>query len=106
MSTPKGQAMESLAALGKRVDFAEMGADIGAELNFMALGADALQGIGAMMQPEMDVHDEQLNQTRRSDMAAIFRFFGEALSAPARRARESTDRLADRLESLAAGDPV
>ena len=46
-----------------------------------------------MMQPEMDVHDEQLNQTRRSDMAAIFRFFGEALRERAGRANESVGRL-------------
>ncbi len=90
MSTPKGPALEPPAApLGKRLELAEMDADI----NFLVLGADALQGIGAMMQPEMDVHDEQLNQTRRSDMAAIFRFFGEALRERAGRANESVGRL-------------
>ncbi len=99
MSTPKGPTLEPPAApLGKRVDLAEMDADI----NFLVLGADALQGIGAMMQPEMDRYDEQLNVTRRSDMAAIFRFFGEALRARAGRAGESVERLG----SLAASDPV
>ncbi|MEF8699248.1 MAG: hypothetical protein V5B33_07960 [Candidatus Accumulibacter sp. UW20] len=100
MTTPQDEAATEppAAALGKRVDFAEMEADI----NFLSLGADALQGIGAMMQPEVDRYDEQLSLTRRSDMAAIFRFFGEALRARAARAGESVERLEYRAER----DPV
>ncbi len=90
MSTPKDQAIEPPAApLSNR----EALDDIGLAINFLALGADALQGIGAMMQSEIKVHDEQLNQTRRSDLSAIFSFFGEALRAPAQRVRESVERL-------------
>ena len=67
--------------------------DIGAAVDFLALGADALKGIGAMMQPSMDVHDEQIDQANRSDLSAIFKFFGEALREPAGTARDATERL-------------
>lgn len=57
------------------------------------LGTDALCGIAAMMQPTMKSGDEQLGNARRSDLSAVFRFFGEALKSPATIAAESIERL-------------
>lgn len=68
-------------------------ADMGTSVDMLALGADALKGIGAMMQPETTTGDEQLNQTRRSDISAIFMFFGEALRVQATLASDSAQRL-------------
>lgn len=77
--------------------------DISAALDFLSMGADALKGIGAMMQPEAEVHDEQLNQARRSDLSAIFKFFGEALREPAKTAYNATERLMQDVESMEQG---
>lgn len=74
--------------------------DISAALDFLSMGADALKGIGAMMQPELEVHDEQLNQARRSDLSAIFKFFGEALREPAKTAYDAKERLMQDLEGM------
>lgn len=57
------------------------------------LGTDALCGIAAMMEPSMTRCDEQLENARRSDLSAVFRFFGEALKSPATIAAESIERL-------------
>ena len=80
-------------------ELAEIATLQGRDMDFIALGAEALQGIGAMMQPERLLYDEQLNMTKRSEVSAIFCFFGEALRAPAGRVRELTERL----ESLGEG---
>lgn len=99
MSTPNDEAPAPIATpLHKHGAFDDMGAAI----NLLALGADALKGIGAMMQPSTYAGDEDLHQTRRSDMAAIFQFFGEVLREPALTAREATERL----EGAAAGRNV
>jgi len=41
--------------------------------------ADALRGIGNLLQPEHTPANEQLNMARRSDASAVFEFFGEVL---------------------------
>lgn len=53
----------------------------------------ALIAIGDMMQPDMNAGDEQLNGVRRSQAAAIFRFFGNALEEPLRSAVAIKDRM-------------
>lgn len=67
--------------------------DLAEAIRIIALGADALKGIGAMMQPESKAGDEQLNMARRGEASAIFEFFGEVLKGPAQIASEATDRL-------------
>lgn len=67
--------------------------DIYAAADLLALGANALKGIGAMMQPFLEEDDVQIDDVRRSDMAAIFKFFGEALQEPAGIAWEAAYRL-------------
>lgn len=67
--------------------------DISAAVSLLTLGADAMKGIGSMMQPGMDVHDEQLDNARRSDLSAIFLFFGAALREPAQTAYDAAERL-------------
>ena len=57
------------------------------------LGADAMRGIAAMMRPTENDCDDQLENTRRSDMYAIFQFFSEALKEPAMLAADSAERL-------------
>ena len=57
------------------------------------LGTDALRGIAAMMEPATQHGDEQLDNARRSDLSAVFRFFGEAMKSPATIAAESIERL-------------
>lgn len=56
--------------------------DIYSAINLLSLGADALTGIGNLMQPESKGGDEQLNLANRSDVSAVFRFFGEVLKEP------------------------
>jgi len=41
--------------------------------------ADALRGIGSLLQPEHTHGDEQLNMAHRSDASAVFEFFGGVL---------------------------
>lgn len=67
--------------------------DLAAAVRLLALGADALKGIGAMMQPDSDAGNEQLNMARRGEASAIFEFFGEVLKEPAQIAGEAADRL-------------
>lgn len=63
---------------------------------------DALAGIAAMLQPETDAYDEQMNMTRRSDAAAVFAFFAEAMCEPL----AVIDEAASRLQTdLRAGQP-
>lgn len=67
--------------------------DLEAAVSFLQLAAEAMQGIGNMMQPEYSAADEQMNFARRSDAAAVFRFFGEALKDPAQEAYSVVDTL-------------
>lgn len=63
--------------------------DLNAAIGFLQRGARALEGIGNLMRPEMMAGDEQLNCCRRSDAAAAFEFFGEALKEAADTAGEA-----------------
>jgi hypothetical protein len=76
--------------------------DLYGRLQFIKLAGEALRGIASMMRPEYLSADEPLNETRRSDAAAIFRFFGEALEGPA--GEGYTDL--ERLERAAKGELV
>lgn len=67
--------------------------DLAAAVRLLALGADALKGIGVMMQPDSDAGNEQLNMARRGDASAIFEFFGEVLKEPVQIASEAAERL-------------
>lgn len=87
MTTPNDDVC---AALVPKCEYVE---EIGEAVNMLALGANALKGIGVMMMPETLGGDEQLNMVHRSEVAAIFRFFGEALSKPASLANDAADRL-------------
>jgi hypothetical protein len=53
----------------------------------------AFVAIGDMMQPETEKGDEQLNLLRRSQAAAIFRFFGNSLEEPLRSVTAIKDRM-------------
>lgn len=67
--------------------------DLAAAVRLLSLGADALKGIGAMMQPDSEAGNEQLNMARRGDASAIFEFFGEVLKEPVQIASEAAERL-------------
>lgn len=67
--------------------------DLYNRLQFIKVAGEALRGIASMMRPEYLAADEPLNETRRSDAAAIFRFFGEALEGPAGEAHADLERL-------------
>lgn len=54
---------------------------------------NAFIGIGDMMQPDRNEGDEQLNLVHRSQAAAIFRFFGNALEGPVCTINDIKDRL-------------
>lgn len=62
-------------------------------LRFIQMGADAMIGIGNMMQPEMEAANEQISQAKRHEMSALFLFFGEALREPAKIVYDGVDRL-------------
>jgi len=66
--------------------------DVQAAVSFIGLAKDAMLGIGALLQPETSKGDEQLNGAHRSEVAAIFRFFGEALHEPVETAYDANDR--------------
>ncbi|MBK5915345.1 hypothetical protein CCR84_13625 [Rhodocyclus purpureus] len=53
-------------------------------LELVVLASDALAGIGAMLFPEGNAADEQMNMTRRSEASAVFTFLGKALYQPTR----------------------
>lgn len=74
--------------------------DITANADFISLCANALKGIGAMMQPSMVAHDEQSENARRSDISAIFKFFGEALQEPAITVYNATERLESAIKAM------
>lgn len=84
-----------------KIPFHQHGAfyDVQAALAFIGVAKDALQGIGALLQPVM--HDEQLDTVHRSQVAAIFRFFGEALHEPVETAYDANDRLQLAAEEVA-----
>jgi len=67
--------------------------DAGAALAFIDRAKDAMLCIGDMLQPNMAAADEDLHQVKRSQVAAIFAFFGEALSQPVEHASEANHRL-------------
>lgn len=73
--------------------------DVQAALDFIGQAKDALLGIAQLLQPEMSRHDEQLNIVHRSQVGAIFRFFGEALSEPVGIAYDANDRLQTALKN-------
>ncbi len=54
-------------------------------------GIEALNTIGLMLAPETDEGDEPVIQANRSDMAALFKFFGEVLHTPATHIYETAD---------------
>ncbi|MDD2894356.1 MAG: hypothetical protein PHF20_10585 [Halothiobacillaceae bacterium] len=79
--------------------------DLDAALNRIRLAADALNGIGNLLQPETSKADEQLNMARRHDASAVFEFFGEVLGESreiASEACETIQREAERLHGNAA----
>lgn len=61
----------------------------------ISLARDALAGISAMLHPEVNHFDEQMNMTRRSDASAVFGFFAEAMREPL----ETLDSAASMLKS-------
>lgn len=67
--------------------------DLYSTTRLLDLGADALKGIAAMMLPGTIAADEQMCHTNRSDLYAIFQFFGEVLKEPAQQAGEAIERL-------------
>jgi hypothetical protein len=73
---------------------------IDASLNRIRLMADALHGLGNLMQPETNGADEQLNMTRRSDVSAIFEFFGDVLSESREIVAEAADTLQYKAEHV------
>lgn len=66
--------------------------DMEAAINFLALGAEALKGIGTIMEPISNSGDEEV-QIKRSEISTIFQFFGEALREPASIASDAAQRL-------------
>lgn len=65
--------------------------DLTAAMKFVACGVQALEGIGNLMRPEMAAGDEQLTHCHRSDVAAVFEFFGEALKGAVADAGDAID---------------
>jgi hypothetical protein len=63
---------------------------------------DAMAGIAALMQPDSQAANEQLNMARRADAFAVFDFFAEALREPL----ETLDIASNMLQrDLRAGQP-
>ena len=62
-------------------------------LRSISVGVAALKGIGEMMRPYMADGGEELKTTRRSDVSAIFEFFGEALLDRVETANEAVGSL-------------
>jgi hypothetical protein len=67
--------------------------DLDAAIDRIRLAADALKGIGSLLQPEHTEANEQLNLARRYDASAVFEFFGEVLSESRDIASEASDTL-------------
>lgn len=74
--------------------------DLQANIEFLELGADALKGLGILM--EACGSEGQIESGSRTEVAAIFRFFGEALYTPATNAHGDMERL----QRAAKGDPA
>lgn len=72
--------------------------DVQAALSFIAQAKEALLGIGELLRTEMSCHDEQLNLVHRSQVAAIFNFFGTALHEPVETAYNANERLQREVE--------
>lgn len=67
--------------------------DLAAHTRFLNLGANALVALGNITQPDCTYADEQLNGTRRSELAAVFSFFGQALRESSAIAENAVDIL-------------
>lgn len=67
--------------------------DVQEALTFIGQAKDALLGMADLLQPELMIHDEQLNAVHRSQVAAIFLFFGTALADPVQIAYNANERL-------------
>lgn len=78
--------------------------DLAVSLRLINLAANALKGIGKLMQPEHTAADEQLNLTMRSEAASVFEFFGEALAEPCSNAGAAADRLHYEARQLTQGE--
>lgn len=78
--------------------------DLAVSLRLLSLAAEALKGIGKLMQPHQLSTDEQLNCVMRSEAASVFEFFGEALAEPCSIAGEAADRLHYEARQLTQGD--
>jgi hypothetical protein len=74
--------------------------DIEAASRFLLLGANAIAALGNLNQPNRICADEELNLVRRSELAALFNFFGEALRDAGERAEQGADRLDSRLRAM------
>lgn len=73
--------------------------DIDAASDIIAMGADALKGISAMMQP-ITVQGDGQNPARISEISAVFRFFGEVLSDAVGTAQHASERLQRECEKV------
>lgn len=78
--------------------------DIAVSLRGISLAANALRGIGTLMQPEHTRADEQLNMARRSHAAAVFEFFGEVIMEHYDILNEATDRVYHEALQLTQGE--
>lgn len=65
--------------------------DLEKRICFIQRGVEAIKGLGAMMLPEHG--DFQMNMAHSADAAAVFNFFGEALSGPAYAAYDDLNRI-------------
>jgi hypothetical protein len=74
--------------------------DIQASTRFLLLGANAIAAIGNLNQPIKTCADEELNLIRRSELAAVFSFFGEALRDAGERAEQGAERLDSHLRAM------
>lgn len=68
-------------------------ADIQAALIFIGHANAALLGIGDLLQPVLEVHDNQLNNAHCSSVSAIFHFFGEAMEGHIEKAYNANEAL-------------
>lgn len=67
--------------------------DASVSLDFIDRAKDALLCIGDLLQPNMAAGDEDLHHVKRSQVAALFAFFGQALAEPIETANEANHRL-------------
>lgn len=85
ISKPETQTIHTQAPVPtmSRIDEHGRYRDLTAAVDFLGRGARALEGIGNLMRPELREGDEQLTLCRRSEAAAVFEFFGEAMKGAA-----------------------